>query len=137
MLGNSVLAAGFISYLGCFTKRYRDRLVGEWKEFLFKNSMKYSEDFSVQRVMGDPVLIRTWQMKGLPGDELSIDNGIISTAAKRWPLIIDPQSQGNKWIKNMEKENNLMVIKLTNPKFLQICDTSIRLGYPVLLENIH
>ena len=36
----------------------------------------------------------------------------------------------------MEKENNLHVIKLTNPKFLNVCDTSIRLGYPVLLENI-
>ena len=92
MLGNSVLAAGFISYLGCFTKKYRDRLVEEWKTFAAKNNLKYSEDFNVQRIMGDPVLIRTWQMKGLPGDTLSIDNGIISTAAKRWPLIIDPQS---------------------------------------------
>ena len=67
---------------------------------------------------------------------LSVDNGIVATSSKRWPLIIDPQSQGNKWIKNMEKENNVQVIKLTNPKFLNICDTSIRLGYPVLLENI-
>lgn len=50
--------------------------------------------------------------------------------------MIDPQSQGNKWIKNMEKENNLQVIKLSNPKFLNICDTAIRLGYSVLLENI-
>ena len=75
-------------------------------------------------------------MKGLPGDTLSTDNGIISTSSKRWPLIIDPQKQGNKCFKNMEKENNLQVIKLSNPKFLNICDTSIRLGYPVLLENI-
>ena len=30
MLGNSVLAAGYISYLGCFTRKYRERLVGEW-----------------------------------------------------------------------------------------------------------
>ena len=67
---------------------------------------------------------------------MSIDNGIIATSAKRWPLMIDPQSQGNKWIKNMEKENNLQVIKLSNPKFLNICDTAIRLGYSVLLENI-
>lgn len=36
----------------------------------------------------------------------------------------------------MEKENNLQVIKLSNPKFLQIVETSIRMGLPVLLENI-
>jgi len=36
----------------------------------------------------------------------------------------------------MEKENNLQVIKLSNPKFLQIVETGIRMGLPVLLENI-
>lgn len=51
-------------------------------------------------------------------------------------MIIDPQSQGNKWIKNMEKQNNHKVIKLSNPKFLTIIDNAIRLGFPVLLENV-
>jgi dynein heavy chain len=36
----------------------------------------------------------------------------------------------------MEKENNLQVIKLSNPKFLQIVESGIRMGLPVLLENI-
>jgi dynein heavy chain len=75
-------------------------------------------------------------MNGLPADSLSTENGIIVTQAKRWPLLIDPQSQGNKWIKNMEKENHIFVIKLSNPKFLQFVENGIRLGQPVLLENI-
>jgi dynein heavy chain len=36
----------------------------------------------------------------------------------------------------MEKENNCQVIKLSNPKFLQIVENGIRMGMPVLLENI-
>ena len=36
----------------------------------------------------------------------------------------------------MEKENNIQVIELSNPKFLQIIENSIRMGMPVLLENI-
>jgi len=73
----------------------------------------------------------------LPADELSTDNGIICTYPEsRWPLIIDPQTQGNKWIKQKEKDNNLRVIKLSNPKFLNITETAIKLGYSVLLENI-
>lgn len=33
MLGNTVLAAGFISYLGCFTSKYRKQLVSQWMTF--------------------------------------------------------------------------------------------------------
>ena len=50
--------------------------------------------------------------------------------------MIDPQSQGNKWIKIKEKENNLKVVKLSNTKFMNITETAIKLGYSVLLENV-
>ena len=39
----------------------------------------------------------------------SLDNAIIVTNSHRWPLMIDPQGQANKWIKNMEKPNSLQV----------------------------
>lgn len=80
--------------------------------------------------------IREWNIKGLPQDTLSVENGIIATKAKRWPLMIDPQSQGNKWIKNMQRENNLQEIKLTDAKFINKFEPCIRSGIPVLLENI-
>ena len=47
--------------------------------------------------------------------QFSVDNGVIVANGRRWPLIIDPQGQAGKWIKNMEKENNLCVIKYTDP----------------------
>lgn len=100
------------------------------------NDIPFSNDFTVEGQLGDPVIIRDWMIKGLPADSLSISNGIIATTSKRWPLIIDPQSQGNKWIKNMEKVNNHKVIKLSNPKFLNIIDSAIKMGFPVLLENV-
>ena len=36
----------------------------------------------------------------------------------------------------MEKHNSHKIIKLSNPKFLQIIEASIRMGFPVLLENV-
>lgn len=36
----------------------------------------------------------------------------------------------------MEKQNTHKIIKLSNPKFLQIIEASIRFGNPVLLENV-
>ena len=59
----------------------------------------------------EQVQIRQWQIAGLPKDYFSVDNGVIVTNARRWALMIDPQGQAAKWIKNMEKENNLIAIK--------------------------
>ena len=50
--------------------------------------------------------------------------------------MIDPQGQANKWIKNMEKANNLHIIKLTDSDFVRTLENCIQFGTPVLLENI-
>ena len=128
LVGNVMLGAGYLSYVGPFTSKYRDQLLKQWMKFFVAKRIPYSNDFAVERILGDPVQIREWNIQGLPADVLSIENGIISTQAKRWPLLIDPQSQANKWIKSMEKDNNLQTIKLSNPKFLQIVENGIRLG---------
>ena len=53
--------------------------------------------------------VREWLLAGLPNDSLSIDNAIVVANARRWPLMIDPQGQANKWIKILERSSNLQV----------------------------
>ena len=44
-----------------------------------------SEKPSLVRTLGNPVKIRQWQVDGLPTDSMSVDNGIILFASRRWP----------------------------------------------------
>lgn len=64
-----------------------------------------SPELDVKEFLSDSRTIREWNMQGLPSDGFSTENGIIVTNSTRWPLIIDPQTQAVKWIKNMETRN--------------------------------
>lgn len=44
--------------------------------------------------------------------------------------------QANKWIKNMEKNNDLKVLKQTDSNYMQVMEVALTYGQPVLLENV-
>jgi len=136
LTGDIILSAGFIAYLGAFTSEYRSLAVTEWLALCRAAAIPCTEKYSLQTVMGEPVKIRSWVIDGLPNDTFSIENAITMRTARRWPLLIDPQGQANKWIRNMEASQQLHVIKLTDKNFVRTLENCINLGNPVLLENV-
>jgi len=86
--------------------------------------------------MGDPVVIRSWNIASLPSDQVSTENGILTTKAERHALCIDPQQQANKWIKNMEKDSEMLILKFGSDTFLREVTGAVRTGKPVLVEDI-
>ncbi|XP_038618403.1 dynein heavy chain 3, axonemal [Tachyglossus aculeatus] len=136
LTGDVLLSSGTVAYLGAFTVDYRHRCQSEWLELCKKKAIPGSDDFSLSNTLGDPVKIRAWQIAGLPIDSFSSDNGIIVSNSRRWALMIDPQGQANKWVKNMEKANKLSVIKQTDTNYVRTLEHALQFGTPVLLENI-
>ncbi|KAG8433111.1 hypothetical protein GDO86_017410 [Hymenochirus boettgeri] len=136
LTGDVLLSSGTVAYLGAFTVDYRLECQSQWQVLCKEKKIPCSEDFSLSSTLGDPVKIRTWQIAGLPVDSFSVDNGIIVSNSRRFPLMIDPQGQANKWIKNMEKSNKLFVIKLTDATYTRTLENAIQFGNPVLLENL-
>ncbi|CAH0564658.1 unnamed protein product [Brassicogethes aeneus] len=136
VIGDVILSAGVIAYLGPFTVNYRQEVTKRWNEYCLELGIPCSTNFSLVTTMGEPVLIRAWNIAGLPIDTYSVENGIIATKARRWPLMIDPQGQANRWIKNIEKNNRLTIIKLTDSNYVRVLENAVQFGTPVMLENI-
>ncbi|XP_040829844.1 dynein heavy chain 3, axonemal isoform X1 [Ochotona curzoniae] len=136
LTGDVLLSSGTVAYLGAFTVIYRAQCQKEWLAACKEKVIPGSSDFSLSNTLGDPVKIRAWQIAGLPIDSFSIDNGIIVSNSRRWALMIDPQGQANKWIKNMEKANKLSVIKFSDSNYVRTLENALQFGTPVLLENV-
>ena len=136
LTGDVLISSGIIAYLGAFTKSFRDECVADWTALCKEKNIPCTENIKLTNVLGDPVKIRAWILSGLPNDSFSIDNAIIMSNASRWPLLIDPQGQANKWIKNLEKSKNLQVVKLTDSDYLRTLENAVQFGTPVLLENV-
>jgi len=90
-MGNMMLAACYQSYVGVFTFDYRKDLLKKWMNLCREKKIPFDPKFDIETILGSPVKIRDWKIKGLPADSLSIENGIICMSAERWPLLIDPQ----------------------------------------------
>ncbi|XP_031701028.1 dynein heavy chain 12, axonemal isoform X2 [Anarrhichthys ocellatus] len=136
LTGDVLISAGVIAYLGAFTAGFRQDCTKSWTKLCQSKNIPSADDFSLSKTLGDPIKIRAWNIAGLPSDSFSIDNGVIVSNSRRWPLMIDPQGQANKWVKNSEKDNNLNVIKLTDRDYMRTLENCVQFGTPLLLENV-
>jgi len=134
--GDIMLSSGVIAYLGAFPKNYRDQACADWKKALAERNITCDENFSLTSTLGEPVEIRSWTINKLPNDSLSVDNAIMLFKSNRWPLMIDPQGQANRWIKNLEGSRSLKVVKQNQASFVRTIENAIQFGHPVLLENV-
>jgi dynein heavy chain, axonemal len=109
LTGDVLVAAAIMAYLGPFTAVFRQNQARDWVAKCKKALIPCSENPTLGGTLGDPVQVRQWNIDGLPTDSFSCDNGIIIFNSRRWPLMIDPQGQANRWIRNMEKARTLQV----------------------------
>ncbi len=160
LVGDVLLAATFISYVGPFTKPYRDELLYQHfvpylvKEFktalgVVPLSLAVTGFGGGSKVNGESVsswtpiqLLTTdaqiagWNTEGLPADLVSTENGAIVHSSARWPLLIDPQLQGIQWIRAKEKGRNLQVVRLGQKALLDKLKAALENGWALLIENV-
>merc|ERR550534_2320171 len=99
-------------------------------------SLPYSDPFKLEQLLTDEVEVSRWNSEGLPPDELSVQNGILTMRASRFPLCIDPQQQALNWVKKKEEEYNLKVVTFNDPDFLKQLEMSVKYGFPCLFQDV-
>ncbi|KAJ3128700.1 hypothetical protein HK098_003691 [Nowakowskiella sp. JEL0407] len=138
--GDILLAATFISYVGCFSNRYRDELLHEhWLRNLRSpdttHKIPLSESIDPLSLLTTSAEIAKWSNEGLPNDRVSLENATTVNNCKRWPLIIDPQLQGVTWIRNREGPS-LKVVRLGQKGYLDQIEKAVSNGDTVLIEDL-
>jgi hypothetical protein len=123
LTGDALLFASFIAYLGAFTATYRSRVAATWAAACRSHHIPCTELFTLARVVGDPIQTRDWVIEGLPNDITSIDNAIVMSKARRWPLMIDPQvcvffAHGSRGVKGGRQGHQLLPASCIAPLLL-------------------
>jgi len=137
LVGDCLLAASFLSYAGAFTSDFRAVMIYDtFAKKVASLGVPVTAAFNLESFLSFDAVIQDWTAKGLPADEHSVQNGILTTAASRFPLCIDPQQQAVNWIKNMYGKAQLKIKSLSESDFMKHLELAIQFGAPFLFENV-
>ncbi|XP_015833540.2 dynein axonemal heavy chain 5 isoform X3 [Tribolium castaneum] len=136
LVGDVLLATGFLSYCGPYNQEFRANLVKTWMEILGAKEIPFTLNLNITNMLVESATLSEWTLQGLPNDELSVQNALIVTKSRSYPLLIDPQNQGKMWIKNKEANNNLQITSLNHKYFRTHLEDCLSLGKPLLIEDI-
>ncbi|KYN03638.1 Dynein heavy chain 10, axonemal, partial [Cyphomyrmex costatus] len=133
--GNCLLGASFLAYSGPFSYEFRNEMYSDWKRSILEKELPLSTPFKLETQLSNDIEITNWNSEGLPSDELSVQNGILTLKASRFSLCIDPQQQALNWIKKREQKKNLKILSFTDTDFLKQVELAVKYGLPVLVQD--
>ena len=136
MIGDALLSAEFVSYIAPFNSQFRDMLWKEqWLPSIIEMKIPMTEGVDPLGVLATPAQQAGWKNEGLPSDRVSLENASVITSCSRWPLIIDPQLQGQKWIRGREG-TALNTLQLSQKGWMKKVEFAVSNGQTLLIEGI-
>lgn len=136
LTGDCIMAAACVNYLGPLPGSRRTELVAAWQDRLRELGIAVHKDWRLDKALASALQRREWALHHLPAGTDSIANAVMVRHSLRWPLLVDPQGQGAKWIRSSEAIHGLRALRISDPLMLKVVEAAVPSGTPVLLEGV-
>ncbi|ETN97725.1 cytoplasmic dynein 1 heavy chain 1, partial [Reticulomyxa filosa] len=127
LVGDCLISAGFLTYIGYYNITYRQILIQKWKQILTVNNLPYNEHMELASYLSAPAERIAWKQAQLPDDDLCVENAIILKRFNRYPLLVDPSGQATNFLLNYHKQNSA---------FLNNLENGLRFGNSLVIEDV-
>jgi len=141
LVGDVGSVCAFVTYCGPFNTEFRDKLFDNFLTNTNKRHVPAHPKVDLVSFLVDQGTIGEWALEGLPSDILSVQNAIMVTRSSRYPLMVDPQGQANRWIRNREKHRisqspSTCITTLQNKNLKEQIEFTMGEGLCLLIENV-
>ncbi|CAG9819767.1 unnamed protein product [Phaedon cochleariae] len=135
LCGNVLVSSAIVAYLGPFGGTLRHTIIEKWHQFI-NELLPCCEEFDIIESFSSQYKSELWLKKGLPNDELFLQNGVIHDCSRLFCVLVDPEYQADEWIKKIERRNDLTIMKLTHDDYLEKLKYCIEVGKPISIHKI-
>jgi dynein heavy chain 1 len=136
LVGDSLLMSAFLTYSGFFDFKTRAAMMTKWKTSLDLLGIEFHEELGIVESLSTAAQRLSWQADGLPGDNLSLENGVILDHGIRFPLVIDPSGQAISFLINKYKDEKIQTTSFLDKAFTKTLAGAVRFGTTLLVENV-
>ncbi|GAA97827.1 uncharacterized protein L969DRAFT_96169 [Mixia osmundae IAM 14324] len=136
MAGDTLLSAAFLAYAGYFDQSHRQSLWRIWARQLEDSAIAFKQDLSLTEFLSTADERLQWQANGLPSDDLCIENAVIISRARRYPLVIDPTGQAASFLRQQYASKRLTITSFLDASFTKSLETALRFGTALLIQDV-
>lgn len=137
VMGDCLLSAAFLSYIGYFDEQYRrQHILPEWQDVIDSCGVKYRRDLSIVEYLSQPGERLEWAAQHLPQDNLCIENAIMMQRFHRYPLIVDPSGQAVEFLLQHYQTKKIAKTSFVEKGFMKQLENAVRFGFPILVQDV-
>lgn len=134
IIGDCLLSASFLTYLGYFNVNTRELMIRKWEQKLDSLNIAFQPDLSFIDYLSTPNDRLNWQAKSLPSDDLCTENCIMMHRFNRYPLIIDPAGQATEFV--LQNYSKIIRTSFLDEGFVKSLESALRFGNTLLVEDV-